>query len=150
MTLEAWVNPAAAMSGWQTVLFKERAGSMSYALYAHDGAPDLTGFAAPAGYAHIVVDQGVRDVVPMTPGVWTHLATTYGAGVQRFYVNGVLVGTHPQSVPGAMAVGNGALRIGGNNSFTQEFFAGLIDEIRIYNRALTAAEVVSDMNTPVQ
>ena len=42
----------------------------------------------------------------------------------------------------------GALRIGGN-SIWGEWFAGLIDEVRIYNRALTAAEVQGDMNTPV-
>jgi hypothetical protein len=43
----------------------------------------------------------------------------------------------------------GALRIGGNAVWGNEYFAGLIDEVRIYNRALSAAEVQSDMNTPV-
>ena len=42
MTLEAWVNPAAA-SGWETVVMKERGnageGLLAYALYARDGAP---------------------------------------------------------------------------------------------------------------
>jgi hypothetical protein len=45
-----------------------------------------------------------------------------------------------------MAVGNQPLRIGGNASFTGEFFKGLIDEVRVYNRALTAAEITADMN----
>ncbi len=40
------------------------------------------------------------------------------------------------------------LRIGGN-SVWGEYFAGLIDEVRVYNRALTAAEIQQDMQTPV-
>jgi hypothetical protein len=38
-------------------------------------------------------------------------------------------------------VGDQPLRIGGNNAFGGEWFQGLIDEVRIYNRALTAAEI---------
>ena len=47
-----------------------------------------------------------------------------------------------------MPVTANALRIGGNNVWG-EYFSGLIDEVRIYNRALTAAEVQADMNAPV-
>ena len=42
----------------------------------------------------------------------------------------------------------GALRIGGNAVWS-EYFSGLIDEVRIYNRALTAGEIGQDMATPV-
>ncbi len=42
----------------------------------------------------------------------------------------------------------GALRFGGNNVWS-EWFSGALDEIRIYNRALTQAEVQGDMATPV-
>jgi len=40
------------------------------------------------------------------------------------------------------------LRFGGN-SIWGEYFQGLIDEVRIYNRALSQSEIQSDMNTPV-
>ena len=40
------------------------------------------------------------------------------------------------------------LRIGGN-AIWGEYFSGLIDEVRIYNRALTPTEIQTDMNTPV-
>jgi hypothetical protein len=40
------------------------------------------------------------------------------------------------------------LRIGGN-SIWAEWFSGLIDEVRVYNRALSQAEVESDMGTAV-
>jgi len=156
MTIEAWVNPA-AMSGWETVVLKERGGAgtglLSYALYAHDGAPQAGGFAGPAGYlrpapANTTVDQGVRQAVhtAIALNTWTHLATTYDGANQRLYINGVLVATKAQT--GAIAAANQPLRIGGNN-VSGEFFQGLIDEVRIYNRALSAAEITADMTTPI-
>src|SRR4029078_9509997 len=42
----------------------------------------------------------------------------------------------------------GVLRIGGNGIWP-EWFAGLIDEVRIYNRALTAGEIQRDLQTAV-
>ena len=42
----------------------------------------------------------------------------------------------------------GALRIGGN-SIWGEWFTGLIDEVRLYNRALTVAELQADMAAPI-
>jgi len=156
MTIEAWVNPA-AMSGWETVVLKERGaagtGLLSYALYAHDGAPQGNGFAGPAGYlrpapANSTTDQGVRQAshtaIPLN--TWTHLATTYDGASQRFYINGVLVATRAQT--GSIAVGNQPLRIGGNN-VSGEFFRGIIDEVRVYNRALSAADINADMATAV-
>ena len=43
----------------------------------------------------------------------------------------------------------GRFRIGGNSIWPTEFFNGLVDEVRIYNRALTAAEIQTDMNTSI-
>jgi hypothetical protein len=47
-----------------------------------------------------------------------------------------------------MAASTGVLRIGGNSVWS-EWFAGLIDEVRVYNRALTAAEIQQDMQAPI-
>jgi Concanavalin A-like lectin/glucanases superfamily len=51
-------------------------------------------------------------------------------------------------VAGAVAASTNPLRIGGN-SVWGEFFSGLIDDVRIYNRVLTAAEITTDMNTAI-
>lgn len=154
MTLEAWVNPT-QLSGWETVLLKGNgagSGLLSYALYAHDGAPLGGGVAAPAGYVRIGGDQSLRGATqpPLVPlNTWTHLALTYdgtaaGGTVMRLYVNGTLAASRTQT--GTIPNGNGPLAIGGNAVFGNESFNGLIDEVRVYNRALTAADIVADMN----
>jgi beta-lactam-binding protein with PASTA domain len=157
MTLEAWVNPS-SMSGWESVAYKERGGAgtglLSYALYAHDGAPQAGGFAGPSGYlrpapALSTTDQGVREAAhtPLGLNTWSHIAVTYDGANMRLYVNGALVATKPQT--GTIATGNQPLRIGNSNASISEGFNGLIDEIRIYNRALSATEIGTDMNTPI-
>ncbi len=64
----------------------------------------------------------------------------------RLYVNGVQVATKAMTT--AIPVSTGALRIGGN-SLWSEWFAGQIDDVRVYKRALTAAEVAADRDKPV-
>jgi concanavalin A-like lectin/glucanase superfamily protein len=78
---------------------------------------------------------------------WSHLAMTYNGSSMRLYVNGALVATRAQT--GNATVSTGVLRIGGNGVWG-EYFTGAIDEVRIYNRALSAAEIQADMNTRIR
>ncbi len=77
----------------------------------------------------------------ITPNAWNHVALTYDGATLRFYVNGV-AGT---AVIGSLYDYNiNTYDIGGNNiggSSTQPSFDGLIDELDIYNRALSQAEI---------
>jgi concanavalin A-like lectin/glucanase superfamily protein len=61
-------------------------------------------------------------------------------------VDGAEIAT--RSAPGSLLTGTGPLRIGGNN-LRGEFFGGRIDEVRVYDRALSAAQIVADMGSPV-
>jgi hypothetical protein len=74
------------------------------------------------------------------------LTSTYDGLNQRLYVNGVQVSSRAQK--GLIKSSTGALRVGGN-SIWGEFFKGYIDEVRIYNRALTNAEIKKDLTTAV-
>jgi hypothetical protein len=145
MTLEAWVKPA-TLDGWETVLLKQQGvGAFSYALYAHDGGTLPEGAPVPSGNVRVAAaPQTVRGPAQLPTGVWTHVATTFNGVTQRLFVNGVEVSSRPQS--GAISVGSGVLRIGGNSVWTGEFFKGLIDEVRVYNRALSAEEILAGMN----
>jgi concanavalin A-like lectin/glucanase superfamily protein/galactose oxidase-like protein/Big-like domain-containing protein len=140
MTLQAWVYPT-ALSSWRTVLLKERSGGLVYALYANDDV------STPAAYVRVgSVDVRVAGISPLPLNTWTHLAATYDGAILRLYVNGQQVGS--QARTGAIQVSTGLLRLGGN-AVWGEWFAGRIDDVRIYNRPLTANEIQIDMATPV-
>ena len=64
----------------------------------------------------------------------------------RLFVNGVEASN--LTVGGNINVSTGVLRIGGDAVWGQ-YFSGLIDEVRIYNRALSSSEIQTDMNTPL-
>jgi hypothetical protein len=77
---------------------------------------------------------------------WSHLAATYDGSKLRLFVNGLEVGS--RDVGGAIDPTSGPLQIGGNEIWG-EWFDGLVDDVRIYNRPLGAAELAVDMATPV-
>jgi glucose/arabinose dehydrogenase/fibronectin type 3 domain-containing protein len=140
MTLEAWVSPAALGGTWRTVLMKEQPGQLVYAVYASEGSSRASGHVYSGGD----LDTRSPNTIPLN--TWTHLAVTYDGATLRLYVNGAQVST--RAVAGSMPNSTGALRLGGNTVWA-EWFSGLIDEVRLYNRALSAPEVQTDMNTPI-
>ena len=148
VTVEAWVKPG-VMSGWETVVMKERgAAAHSYALYAHDGGALPGGAPVPSANVRVAGDhRTLRGPAAVPSGAWSHVAMTYDGTTQRLFINGVEVASAPQS--GAIETGAGALRVGGNNSWTGEFFQGEIDEVRVYNRALSQPEIEADMHMPI-
>jgi hypothetical protein len=141
MTLEAWINPNANQSGWRTILQRE---VDAYFLNAsNSGGPLLpSGGGTFNGNVSYVSGPTANPI-----NTWTHVALTYDGAVQRLYVNGIQVSS--KAVSGAIQTNSSPLRIGGNSPYG-EYFNGRIDEIRIYDRALSAAEIQKDMNTPVQ
>jgi hypothetical protein len=140
MTLEAWVNPSALGSTWRCVLLKEQSGGLIYALYAN------TDTNRPSGHVYISSEFDTRGTAALATNTWTHLAVTYDGTTLRMFVNGVEASN--KVVGGNIKTSTGALRIGGN-SVWGEYFSGLIDEVRVYNRALTAAQIQADMSSPV-
>jgi hypothetical protein len=140
MTLEAWVYPTVTLSGWKGVIIKEGTSQFSYFLYANANANNQ------AGMVNVGGERIVYGGSALAVNTWTHLAATYDGAMLRLYVNGVQIAAQSQS--GAIGVFAGPLRIGGNASLG-EYFQGRIDEVRVYNRALTQAEIQTDMNTPI-
>ena len=142
MTLEAWVRPIAAGS-WRTVVTKEQVGNLVYGLFSSSNAGQP---AAIVSIGASPLQDIVRSPNPLDLSTWTHLATTYDGALLRLYVNGVQVAS--ETVTGSYPNSAGPLQIGGNRVWP-EWFQGQIDDLRVYNRALTAGELAIDMNTPV-
>jgi chitodextrinase len=139
MTLEAWVFPTAAQSGWRTIMQKE---TDAYFLHASGNGPLQP---TAGGTFNGAVDYFASPSA-LAVNTWSHVALTWDGSIMRLYVNGVEVANHART--GTLQSTTAPLRIGGNSPYG-EFFLGRIDEVRIYNRALSAAEIQTDMNTPV-
>ncbi len=76
---------------------------------------------------------------------WTHLAVTYDGSTYRLYVNGVE--TSSRSASGSILSTIDPLWIGGNHPYG-EYFNGDVDEARVYDRALSPAQIRGAMMTP--
>ncbi|WP_320673030.1 LamG-like jellyroll fold domain-containing protein, partial [Patulibacter defluvii] len=138
MTLSAWVRPR-SVSGWRTVLMKERAGWQSYALYGAAEPYDGSGSGGePVGFVDGI---GTRGPAPLAAGAWSHLALTVDGTLQRLYVDGVQVAT--RTVAATAGYDGQPLSIGGNGVWG-EWFDGAIDEVRLFDVALTAEQLRAD------
>lgn len=74
---------------------------------------------------------------------WAHILINYKDGVVTNYVNGVSSGS--QSISNIVSRGNNQLQIGAYGP-DEQYFAGDIDDIRVYDRALESAEILALAN----
>ena len=80
-----------------------------------------------------------------TNNQWNHVACVYTGANKYIYVNGVQAATKAYSQ--AIATNPaGTSIIGAYGSGTSYFFNGTMDEVKLYNRALSAAEIASQYN----
>jgi chitodextrinase len=139
MTLEAWVNPTTVSSLWRDVIYK---GKDNYFLEATSSRSSR-----PVGGAILNgTNAAATGPTPLTAGTFTHLAATYNGSTMRLFVNGTQVASTPGT--GSILTSANALQIGSDSNFGQ-YFTGTIDEVRVYNTALTQAQIQTDMATPI-
>jgi len=145
MTLEAWVKPTTVTSKWRDVIYKGNVLGTPHDNYLLMATSIRT--AKPVGGALISgVHQEATGTAAIAANTFTHLATTYDGSTVRLFVNGTQVAS--KAATGSIATSNDQLQIGGDSIFGQ-YFAGTIDEVRIYNTALTQAQIQADMNSPI-
>jgi len=137
-TFEAWVYPV-AHGGAQAILAKERpGGGLPY------GVETISGL--PSGYVYAGAHVAAADQSTLRLNAWTHVAVTFDGSNVRLYLGGGFVASTPAR--GSVATSSGVLHLGGDTTWG-EFFTGRLDDVRIYNRSLSPAEITADMNTPV-
>ncbi len=148
MTLEAWVNPAVIDSAWRDVIYK---GDNNYDNYFVEGTSPNNDSPVGGGTfgsgAFGLTNVTTTGASGLPTNQWSHVAATYDGTQLEFYVNGTQISSRPQT--GNIMTSINALHIGGDMANGQ-YFNGEIDEIRVYNLALTAAQIQADMNLPVR
>ena len=93
--------------------------------------------------------DGTRDVAfgAVPTGRWVHVAITSDGAVVRAFVDGAPIG----SAAAALGAVTAPLQVGSwpSGGASDDFFSGSLDEVRVYPRALTAAEISTDANQPL-
>lgn len=134
--------------GWESLFIRRWAGTT---LHAAINWPEWR--RSGTGWGH----YGHMDVAPIDAGAWHHVAITCrGAtpsqrGSARFYVDGELVHAVEASDPGPTFPGwVGGLMTIGRSPYTSQFdYAGLVDDVRVYDEVLTGDKIRALIENPV-
>jgi hypothetical protein len=168
MTVTAWVFPHVAPQGFLVVASRQ----VSTILH-----PDqfYLGFGPDGGQMHYKWHLGTNNGYLFDESIywgtpdsnrWIHMAGTYDGSRMRLYVDGVEIGSKPlagliqvntclnwEPDGGGPCVTDNAVTIGAEENGAQPQVVdneldGRIDEVRIYNRALSAAEILAISQQP--
>ena len=135
MTLSAWVYiPTSIPSGYRTIIEYDRFENNWYGLWQNDNKLHFR-------WANSDANGRSDSTISISPDTWYHLVGVYDSSTNtsEIWVNGVLDTTIPSALT-ATPRENQLITIGANN-LEGEFFKGTIDDVRIYNRALTSDDV---------
>jgi hypothetical protein len=141
MTLEAWIYPRryggivmirgddrAGLDNWHLDLIKQ--GYLCFSFNAADNRSAGIG-------------------APIQLGQWQHVVATFDHGTMNLHINGVLVAhTTTELRPVAVLDPSADAAIGIGNAGGRYYnmpFDGLIDEVRVYNRALSESEIAESL-----
>ena len=142
-TLSAWVNPTAA-TGISGILGKFQTDSKK-GLFTYD----IEWFADTQNFGFGICSSGYSFVNPSTPtgsapaGSWSHVACVYTNRNMEIYINGELLSTGYFPYETGTNTADNSLGIGARlvGYGAERYLEGSLDDIRIYNRALTAGEI---------
>lgn len=91
-----------------------------------------------------ISDMDSGDGNEMVKGIWWHVTMVHDGAKNIIYVNGQQVASKP--VPTKLNSTNKPLCFGSNNVDGGQYFPGALDNVKIYNKALTAAEILKLFN----
>jgi len=138
ITISAWIKPTQCTEAWREIYRKE--DGLARQLLAIGETSDIYGLWVGLGIAGSYTERGAPLAASqLKDGEWRLVAATYDGHSIRFYADGKQIGSAPATGPLNTAGSNPAY-VGSLNG-ASEFFAGGIDDVRVYNRALPPAEI---------
>jgi len=147
LTISTWIYRTTAKTGWQDIVTRQY-GS---------GSQDQFSLGIKGNTYYFIVNtanNGPQTLMAGTNKVneWVHIAGVYDGSTMKLYVDGNLLST-ATDITGNVRTDNKPLYFGGGangidpNTLSM-FVAGLIDDVRVYKRALSAAEIKTIANGP--
>jgi hypothetical protein len=165
ITLEAWVQPNSLNTGTNRIISHGPQTISSY--LAASGSGDYVNAITNTSEVFLRIDNSGANysvgateysdgtgtntttaatysipAVDLTGSSWVHLVGTYDGTQWNLYRNGVLVANQP-SATGAVTVPNGDWAVGATGMGWADNFGGNIDEVAIYDKALSASQVAA-------
>ncbi len=141
-TIEAWVR-LDTLNRWHSVIAKGNVNSNpahNYALEINNSNRFLCILGNGSG------SVAVSSTVTAVTGRFYHLACVWNGSSLQLYLDGAPNASVAQTV---VPAGNSSALYIGQFGGNADRLDGMIDEVRIYGRALAQTEVQSDMNTPI-
>src|SRR6267378_1286830 len=141
VTIDAWINPSADLTTESWFFGKSGDGTVRYAIEWEPGDPCVL-----VGRANTGAVQA--NFTPPT-NTWTHVAVVYDGNAEtsttKLYVNGVVVASGSPS-SGNLTPTSAPFVIGAFDSTHTRNFKGLVDEVEVFDRALSDTEVARIFN----
>ena len=136
MTAAAWINYTDAGDGWLGIMANGQQGGPweTYGLFVNRGGTFLYATVFLDG-AHVTQQTASGAIGPDT---WHHVCSTWDGSNVRIYVDGNL--ELEQARTGALTPTGRALRIG-HRIGSSHYFTGIIDDVAVFDHALTEAEI---------
>ncbi|MHC4113260.1 MAG: LamG-like jellyroll fold domain-containing protein, partial [Planctomycetota bacterium] len=132
ITVTAWIKVNDFTRNWQAILTK---GDSAYRLHRY-GSNNSLAF-------HCTRQEGgtlqANGTINVNDGAWYHAAGVYDGSQMYLYIDGMLDVNQPAS--GAINTNAFPVMLGENSESIRRVWDGLIDDARIYNQALSAAEI---------
>ncbi|MDE0484176.1 MAG: tetratricopeptide repeat protein [Candidatus Poribacteria bacterium] len=152
VTVSTWIKPTDFPNTYTTVLFKgdKRIPDIShrqFTLWLFDGGRIIFNV-SPGGQSQKFIWSPPNSIAK---NKWCHVAATVDAkkNIMKFYLNGSEVGRNDFKQAKHLRKTTLPFRIGCSHEeerWEHASFAGLLDEVRIWNIARTAEQIRSDMN----
>jgi uncharacterized protein (TIGR02145 family) len=138
LTVEAWIKPSTVSPATNVYAVGKSDTGIDDGRYAIGMSTD--------GHVRVVFDPGngltFNSNATLTAGVWTHVVAVYDRDVNlSIYINGVYDTGQSIASGNGLDFDNGLSFLIGSYMTTLDFFPGLIDEVKIYNYALTPVQI---------
>ncbi|HXM54209.1 MAG TPA: LamG domain-containing protein [Candidatus Dormibacteraeota bacterium] len=144
-TIATWVNETST-SAWRRVFDFGTGTTANMFLTPQSGSGTIRFAITTSGAGG---EQRIDGTSALSTGAWHHVAVTLSGGVGILYVDGVEVGRNSAMTLKPSSLGSTTQNWIGRSQYTADpFLAGKVDEFRIYNRALSAAEVQALFQNP--
>ncbi|GIV98404.1 MAG: hypothetical protein KatS3mg057_3061 [Herpetosiphonaceae bacterium] len=132
ITIAAWIKVDSFNKNWQAIITK---GDSAWRLHRYNDRDTVAFGTSGLSNTDLESSSSIND------GQWHHIAAVYDGSRKSIYIDGALDASVAAS--GSIATNDWPVLIGENAEMSGRHFDGQIDDVRIYNRALSEEEIAN-------